>query len=65
MNKTIISLKDGQTYYYPNTSVQEKNNGEVLAVFDCTTYRIIAEFKMELVKACRRSDQDDDGKKLA
>jgi hypothetical protein len=55
MQITVL-LKGGQAQVFRYSEIQKKNGGTVLAIYDQTTYRITAEFSMEMIVACHRSE---------
>ncbi len=44
-----ILLKNGKKFEYSNADIQKKDNGRSTAVFDTSTFRVIAEFKAEQI----------------
>lgn len=54
MQLTIL-LKNGRKFEFTNADVQNKNDGTSAAVYDKSTFRIIAEYKMDQISMCQFS----------
>lgn len=57
MRVTIV-LKNGQKHEFHNAEIQKKDNGKSAAVFDSSTFRILAEFKSDQILMCQSSKAD-------
>ena len=53
--KVTIVLKNGQRHEFENAAIQKKDNGRYTAVYDSSSFRIIAEFKAEQISMCQSS----------
>ncbi len=54
MNVTIL-LKNGRKVEFANAGVQKKNDGRSTAVYDRTTFRILAEYSVDQISVCESS----------
>jgi hypothetical protein len=55
--KVIIQLKSGYKREYPNAQIQKKNDGTSIAVYDVSTFRILAEHKADQIALCQSSTE--------
>jgi hypothetical protein len=51
-----VTFKNGDVQTFANAAVQEKDGGEVIAVYDLKTCRILLEFPRELVASWDSAD---------
>ncbi len=47
----MILLRNGKKLQFDDASVQKKDQGKIVAIYDRRTYRIIAEFQADQVSA--------------
>ncbi len=64
MRITIV-LKNGQKHEFQNADVQKKDNGRFTAVYDLSTFRILAEFKADQILMCQSSKTGDPASRTA
>jgi hypothetical protein len=50
-----ILLKNGQKIEFANADVQKKDDGRSTAVYDVTTFRILAEYTVDQISLCQSS----------
>jgi hypothetical protein len=56
--RVSIILKNGQKYEFQDADIQKKDNGKFTAVYNTSTYRILAEYKADQILMCQRSRND-------
>jgi hypothetical protein len=56
--RVTILLKNGEKLEFVNVDIQKKNNGTSAAVYDTSTFRIIAEYRLDQISMYQSSIQE-------